>query len=66
MILKLFSADTYIVHVYRCILAKIIWNFDLELACPKLDLYDQSAVHMVWAMPKNYIRFLPRAERTAE
>ncbi|KAH8747235.1 cytochrome P450, partial [Diaporthe sp. PMI_573] len=48
-------------HQMRCILAKIIWNFDLELACPKLDLYDQSAVHMVWAMPKNFIRFIPRA-----
>lgn len=66
MILTLCSADTYIVPVYRCILAKIIWNFDLELACTKLDLYDQSAVHMVWAMPKNFIRFLPREERNAK
>ncbi|EKG20454.1 Cytochrome P450 [Macrophomina phaseolina MS6] len=47
-------------HQMRCILAKIIWHFDLELACPKLDLYDSSAVHMVWAMPKNFIRFIPR------
>lgn len=52
--------------MHRCILAKIIWNFDLELACPKIDLYDQSAVHMVWAMPKNFIRFIPRENKNNE
>lgn len=50
----------YDVRENRCILAKIVWHFDLELACPEMDLYESSPVHMVWAMPNNRIRFIPR------
>ena len=48
-------------HEMRIILAKLIWNFDLEL-CPESENWMDQKVYMLWSKPALMVkaRYLER------